>query len=356
MNLRSFIFGTAAVFATAMPALAGDLSISEPVETVKICDTFGVGFWYIPGSDSCLKIAGYVRFDTRVTDTPIVASGHSSYWDFRTRARLNITASSVTDFGVLTGFMRLQGDYDPTKSTSGNLLLDRANLSIGPILAGTDTSAFDHPAGGYNLDTSALRSDLVTSHIQWTGKSGPFSTVLSLEDPRFRNGTGANNGKWPDFVAALGYSEGPLDTRIAGAIVDQYLGSAGFAVQVGATLKLDQIAKGDGVRFIAAYASDAGSFTGASKALGSTYAGGTSWNVVGTAQHFWASNFSTAVLGSYVTATNGTSAYAYNAAISANWVPYKEFSVGAELAYNYNTTKSDPDSVIGLLRLVRDFQ
>jgi hypothetical protein len=364
MKLRSFLFGTAVAFAAVAPASAADLSIAEPVESVKVCDTFGAGFWYIPGSDTCLKIGGYVRFDTRISDTKIVTGSHSSNWDFRTRARLNITASSMTDAGLLTGFMRLQADYDPTKSTNTQVLLDRANLSLGGLLAGTDTSAFDYPSGGYNLDLSAIRSDSVTGHIQWTNKMDKFTTVFSLEDPRYRNGTGSgtSNGQLPDFVAAIGYTDGPFDARLSGAVVDQYLGDPGYAIQFGTSLKLDQIAKGDAIRFIAGYAVDAGSFTGASKALSTwNFKGGTSWNLVGSAQHYWAPTFQTAVMASYVHGENTDNAvgqqtdYAYNAAISALWTPYKQFSVGGELSYTYLDSKADPDVATALIRLQRDF-
>ena len=28
---------------------------------MKICSLYGVGFYYIPGTDMCLKVGGYVR-------------------------------------------------------------------------------------------------------------------------------------------------------------------------------------------------------------------------------------------------------------------------------------------------------
>ena len=34
-----------------------------PVDYVRVCDAFGSGFFYIPGTDTCLKIGGYVRGD-----------------------------------------------------------------------------------------------------------------------------------------------------------------------------------------------------------------------------------------------------------------------------------------------------
>jgi hypothetical protein len=34
-----------------------------PVEYVRVCDVYGAGFFYIPGTDTCLKIGGSVRVD-----------------------------------------------------------------------------------------------------------------------------------------------------------------------------------------------------------------------------------------------------------------------------------------------------
>ena len=34
---------------------------AKSVEYVKVCSLYGAGFYYIPGTDTCLKIGGYVR-------------------------------------------------------------------------------------------------------------------------------------------------------------------------------------------------------------------------------------------------------------------------------------------------------
>ena len=64
MKLKSLLFGSAAVIAAGTGAQAADLPIVEPVEYVRICDAFGAGFYYIPGTDTCLKIGGYVRAES----------------------------------------------------------------------------------------------------------------------------------------------------------------------------------------------------------------------------------------------------------------------------------------------------
>ncbi len=65
MKLKSLLLGSAAAFAVVGGAQAADLSVAEPVDYVRVCDAFGVGYWYIPGTDTCLKIGGYVQFDVK---------------------------------------------------------------------------------------------------------------------------------------------------------------------------------------------------------------------------------------------------------------------------------------------------
>jgi len=63
MKLKTLLLGSATAFAVVGGAQAADLSVAEPVEFVKVCDAFGTGYWYIPGTDTCLAIHGYVQFD-----------------------------------------------------------------------------------------------------------------------------------------------------------------------------------------------------------------------------------------------------------------------------------------------------
>jgi hypothetical protein len=62
MKFKSFLFGSVAAVAAAGGAQAADLTIAEPVDYVRVCDAFGVGYWYIPGTDTCIKIGGEVNF------------------------------------------------------------------------------------------------------------------------------------------------------------------------------------------------------------------------------------------------------------------------------------------------------
>src|SRR3978361_2203856 len=60
--VKSLLLGTAAGLVAMTGAQAADLPVkAKPVEYVKICSLYGEGFFYIPGTDTCLKIGGWVR-------------------------------------------------------------------------------------------------------------------------------------------------------------------------------------------------------------------------------------------------------------------------------------------------------
>ena len=60
--VKSLLLGTAAGLIAVGGAQAADLPVkAKAVEYVKICTLYGAGFYYIPGSDTCIKLGGYVR-------------------------------------------------------------------------------------------------------------------------------------------------------------------------------------------------------------------------------------------------------------------------------------------------------
>src|SRR3974390_3083923 len=62
--VKSLILGSAAGLLAMGGAQAADLPVkAKAVEYVKICSLYGAGFWYIPGTDTCIKIGGYVRME-----------------------------------------------------------------------------------------------------------------------------------------------------------------------------------------------------------------------------------------------------------------------------------------------------
>ena len=69
---KSLLLGTAAVLATVAGAQAADLPTRKaaPVQYVKICDAYGAGFFYIPGTETCLRVGGLVLAEVAVSNAP----------------------------------------------------------------------------------------------------------------------------------------------------------------------------------------------------------------------------------------------------------------------------------------------
>src|SRR5499425_3128734 len=62
--VKSLLLGSAAGLVAVSAGQAADLPVkAKPVEYVKVCSTYGAGFYYVPGTDTCFKIGMYLRSD-----------------------------------------------------------------------------------------------------------------------------------------------------------------------------------------------------------------------------------------------------------------------------------------------------
>src|ERR1044071_7158650 len=65
ITARTLILGSAAGLIAMSGAQVADLPVkAKAVEYVRICSLYGAGFFYIPGTDTCIKLGGYLRVDT----------------------------------------------------------------------------------------------------------------------------------------------------------------------------------------------------------------------------------------------------------------------------------------------------
>src|SRR5258707_4405980 len=65
--VKSLILGSAAGLVAMSGAQAADLPVkAKAVEYVRICSLYGAGFYYMPGTDTCIKFGGYLRADTSI--------------------------------------------------------------------------------------------------------------------------------------------------------------------------------------------------------------------------------------------------------------------------------------------------
>ena len=117
MNIKSLLLGSAAALLAVSGARAADAVVvaePEPMEYVRICDVYGAGFYYIPGTETCLKVGGLVRYqidwadndDERRIGTPAAADGKAG-WRKNATARLKLDARSETEFGTFKRYIEL---------------------------------------------------------------------------------------------------------------------------------------------------------------------------------------------------------------------------------------------------------
>ncbi|MBB3657345.1 hypothetical protein FHX15_002577 [Rhizobium sp. BK650] len=197
MNIKSLLLGSAAALAVVSGAQAADAIVAaepEPVEYVRVCDAYGTGYFYIPGTETCLKINGYIRFQVNVGPSvgETATRPNDSSWDAVTRGQVQFTAKSDTEYGPLTGVIVLQANADNASDNSTKL--DSAYLDIAGFRAGLFYSWWDDGLSGETDDIGSV----VTLHnsIRYQYETGSFYAGLSvdeLEDGVFKTGEAPNN-------------------------------------------------------------------------------------------------------------------------------------------------------------------
>src|SRR5499427_10374728 len=127
--VKSLLLGSAAGLVAVSGTQAADLPVkAKPVEYVKICNLYGEGFYYIPGTDICLKVGGYVRADYRWNAT---GSGQPQYtggggaqdrtvnpYSTRHRASFNFDSRTQTAYGTLRTYVSVNIDNQDLNSVT----------------------------------------------------------------------------------------------------------------------------------------------------------------------------------------------------------------------------------------------
>ncbi|SHO67056.1 Porin subfamily protein [Pseudoxanthobacter soli DSM 19599] len=276
MKIKGVVLGVAGAFAVT-GAQAADLPVAaapEPVDYVRVCDAFGTGFFYIPGTETCLKISGYLRaeYDVGITQSDTASFGNLQYNDkdvngyrFRARGNVRFDTRTNTEFGLLRTYIETNFQMDNANSSS--VWLDKGYIQFGGLTAGQAQSMFDFFTGvGYNSIYEPAHSDTSTNLLAYTYAFGNgFSATLSLEDAGNREtalvdptapGTNYYGGqKYPDVVANVRVDQGWGSAQIMAAghsvNVDTALASVGtgskygYAVGAGVTVNLPFLGAGD---------------------------------------------------------------------------------------------------------------
>jgi hypothetical protein len=250
MNIKSLLLGSAAALVAVSGARAADAVVvaePEPVEYVRVCDVYGTGFYYMPGTETCLKVSGYMRYDIGVGDLfgnqsidklDFAESGdvniNDTYYK-RARFALRLDARTETELGTLRAYTQLNFQYDaqqgeffdtglPTVETSedgGEIAVNHAYLELGGFLIGKTDSLFttftDYAGSVINDDFAVPFGPYDTHTIQYKFDAGNgFTAAIAVEEgagvtytiddyvPHVTGGVGYTGG-WGSIRVVAGY-------------------------------------------------------------------------------------------------------------------------------------------------------
>jgi hypothetical protein len=213
MNIKSLLLGSAAALAAVSGARAADAVVvaePEPMEYVRICDVYGAGYYYIPGTETCLKIGGYVRYQIDFDDD-------DDGWRKLARAELTFTAKSETEYGTLTGHIDLRGnvysgrltpavldtdgdgEFDDGYDNSGSVLVQHAWISLGGLQFGMSDTLWDGDLSGENDSAGGDRLHFI--RYNWVGGNG-VSVSVGLEEENY------NTDYIPNVAAKVAIEQG----------------------------------------------------------------------------------------------------------------------------------------------------
>jgi hypothetical protein len=199
--VKGLMLGSTAVL-MATSAQAADLPLkAKAVEYVKVCSLYGAGFYYIPGTDTCIKLGGYIRAEYAfnaggMTETPSW-SGNAGQGNrlsnntiMRSRADVNIDTRTATEYGVVRTFFDSTFTWTTGSDTvaNGSLGVYFAFVQFAGFTFGKAVSQFSTPWNGApgNITSNLLGGDDTSTGINQVSYTAEFgngvSGTVSLED------------------------------------------------------------------------------------------------------------------------------------------------------------------------------
>ncbi|WP_313618669.1 porin [Agrobacterium sp.] len=198
MNIKSLLIGSAAALAAVSGAQAADAIVAaepEPLEYVRVCDAFGAGYFYIPGTETCLRIGGEVRFTVGFGEDVggPAPGGFSSDWYSATRGRVFFDTKTDSELGTIGTYIRLEGNYSgEERAPSAGVSLEQAYITVGGLKAGKALTWWDDTGIAGELDAFADASNFNT--VSYLYDAGAFRLGLGVDDLSGQYSTTANPG------------------------------------------------------------------------------------------------------------------------------------------------------------------
>jgi len=303
--VKSLLLGTAAGLVAMTGAQAADLPVkAKPVQYVKICSLYGAGFYYMPGTDTCIKIGGFVRselnFNAGGSFNPYhvqnLDSPAKNFTLWRSRAIMTVDARSQTEYGTLRAYIAGGWNWDNGQGATGGAFINAyrgfiqwAGFTVGKAVSFFDffsTPAFSNTTNIWTSDSSGNGINLAGYTAQF---GNGFSASIAIEDSAARRNGGfgplANNALTILGPGVTSYGGVEVPDVTANLRVDQSWGSAqimgalhqvnsitpagldgpdeiGWAVGAGVTFNLPMIGAGDTFSAQVTYAEGALNYVG----------------------------------------------------------------------------------------------
>jgi len=391
--VKSLILGSAAAIVAMSGAQAADLPVkAKAVEYVRICSLYGAGFYYIPGSDTCIQIGGYVQVTSVGNGGGIVAGAYSSTAgaqnrttnDFYARSRqgINLDTRTATEYGVVRTFSALTFSWTTgTDAVAGGSLgvyyafIQFAGFTMGKAVSQFDVPWTNYPANIFDQLVGGSGDVTGVNQFSYTAEFGNgVSGTVSVQDPS--GGYYTTNIYNTAGLTAAGFATGAYGTASLGGVkapdvigmvrVDQawglfqaslaahdnstlYYGASeptghpgdkwGWAGQLGLSIKNIPTGPGDVINVTGAYSNGASRYVFQSL-VPTSFAmyGGTS--AVGAYQSLGIAGVTDAVFTSTGTGSDLelTTAYGVRGGYTHNWSPYWNTTLyGAWSAMRYTT-------------------
>ena len=250
--VKSLLLGSAAGLVAVAGAQAADLPVkAKPVQYVKICSLYGVGFYYIPGTDMCLKIGGWVRaeygwglngiFDQTYGSTAYLSNRATNNEWWRVRGYITADSRNQTEYGTVRGYIAVgistdeQGHGPRQQSFNAN----RAFIQWAGFTFGRAQSFYDFYAGAavsyFGFYPQSDTGDGGKDILAYTAQFGNgFSASISAELPRRTQIIGPKRSALAPSVSShgggpingVGYGGFKAPDIVGNLRVDQAWGSA----------------------------------------------------------------------------------------------------------------------------------
>ena len=273
MKFKSLLFGSAAGLLAVGGAQAADLPVkAKAVEYVKICSLYGAGFYYIPGTDTCIKLGGYTRaelllnggsYNPYLNGIGGAQNRLSNYYNTRARQDLTIDTRTASEYGVVRTFADFTFTWttpsysgsapgtfsEPAGASSqnavagGTLGVYHAFIQFAGFTLGRTFSAFDapwqsYPAGGPDTLPGGSNHTTGVNQATYSAQFGNgVSGTISIQDPTAQDQTNIWNTSYATSATLIGGGYGTNSfggTRapdvIGNVMVDQAWGLAKLSV------------------------------------------------------------------------------------------------------------------------------